>query len=828
MRRTPAAAALLAMASLACDDGRTAGDGWPRELAPVANLFGPADPFWAPQPHRERPSAIVASADGQRLFVTLQGTESEPGRHVAVVDALTLETLRRIEVGPAPCALALHPDGRHLVVANRFARYASVVDAERMRVVAEVDVPYYTEALAFAPDGRRMYAASRFTDSVLRFEVTTEGSFRVVPADPLDHRGFQLGLAVPANPRRLVPVHGGSHLLVTSEMEMEVTMVDVEAWRVVHRYRPNAPVTDALILGDHVFVLHSGSGSGHPPDDGHDGDEDGMPGDGTANVGFQDLQNEIDVLQLQDLSLSRRYTSDTICCRDYRDVNPDRPDAGDGLEPVDYWPPARTAFMPPQDTWIVAGAMPERAVEIRLADGTPAIAVVFGGSSGVQTFEVNPETGELLPRETQETGLYPTGFGANNAVALDDGRRLVVVDHLGETLTSIDLDADPRDPVLRVPVGDVSGGAFPATDVELGEAFNTVTARFTVDGDQTCVHCHRDGSPIAKPVSMPLLESPDWGVRLVLTARSTYDRRPWFVEAAMDEANFFPVINEFARKENFCCEQLDPRVWSRYPTLTQCLADEDREGCSHVLRCTEDPPPECLADPRGLPLTRDQHFRNAAQDLFGRQTSFGDSLFVERVDVDGNIRREPITLGFDGITRALGVFQLARPRALPNPHAARPDAAARLGEVIYHSSLAGCATCHPLPIGATARPTVVTEAPGPISFPHLITPVRHPVTGADVDRVNEGFIATFPATRQTEGGLRFRAASVRGIWDRARFLHHGRARTLREALATPGHPGLEPHEQGFNELDGQPNTHGGTSHLTPDELDALVAFLETL
>jgi hypothetical protein len=822
------AAAVLALACLGCGDGGQGVDPWPRELTPVPNPFGPADPLWAPQPPRDRPSAMVASADGQRLFVALQGTDSEPGREVAVVDAATLETLRRIEVGPAPCALALHPDGRHLVVANRFARYASVVDVERMRVVAEIPVPYYSEAIAFAPDGRRAHVASRFTDSVLQYEVGTEGGFRATPLGPMDDRGFPVGLAVPANPRRIVPLEDGTHILVTSETEMELTLLDVQRGRVVHRYRPNAPVTDAVVMGDHVYVLHTGSGSAHPPDEGHDGDGDGMPGDGTANVGFQDLQNEIDVLRLADLTRLHRYTSDTLCCRDYRDVDPDDPDAGGGLDALDYWPPGRAAFMPPRDTWIVAGAMPERALAVRRADGSPAVAVVFGGSSEVQTFDVDPVTGGLTPKETAETGLFPTGFGALDAVALDDGTRLVVVDHLGETLTALDLQAAPGASVLRVPVGDVSGGPFPATDVELGEAFNTVTAPFTVDGDQTCVHCHRDGTPVAKPVSMPLLESPEWGVRLVLSYRSAYDRRPWFFEAAMDESNFFPVINEFARRENFCCEQGDPRVWSRYPTLTQCLADGDLDGCRHVLHCTDDPPPECLADPRALPLTRDAHFRAAAQRMFGRQTSFGDSLYSERVGADGDIERAPIPLGFDGITRALGLFLLARPRTLPNPHAARPDAAARLGEHLYHSSLTGCATCHPLPVGATARPTVVTEAPGPLSFPHLITPVRNPITGVDVDRVNEAFLDTFPEARQTDGGLRFRVVSLRGIWDRARFLHHGRATTLREAIATPGHPALDASEQGFNELDGQPNTHGSTSHLTPDELDALVAFLRTL
>ncbi|MFW5875286.1 MAG: hypothetical protein ACOCXM_00985 [Myxococcota bacterium] len=106
--------------------------------------------------------------------------------------------------------------------------------------------------------------------------------------------------------------------------------------------------------------------------------------------------------------------------------------------------------------------------------------------------------------------------------------------------------------------------------------------------------------------------------------------------------------------------------------------------------------------------------------------------------------------------------------------------------------------------------------------------MRHPDTGADVDRTSPAFLGTFPRARQTEGGLRSGVTQLRGAWNRTRFLHHGRAGSLREVLAPPGHPALRPGERGLNERDGQPNTHGSTSHLTADELEALVAFVETL
>jgi hypothetical protein len=795
----------------------------PRELTPIADPTSGSELVLAPQPHRARPAVVVHDPTRDRLWVALQGTESEPERVVLALDATSLAVVARVQVGPFPSAMAIHPSGRHLVVLNRFARYATVIDLDREAVAGEVPTPYYGESIAFAPDGRTAYVANRWRDAILRWDLDVDGaSFTAHVEDDGTSPEHGSGIPTIANPRRVYVDRDGARVLVTSESALAIAAHDATTGRELARHTPNAPVIDAAMVRDYVVVLHTGSGSGHPPDVGRDGDGDGVPGDGTANVVFQDLQNEIDVLRASDLSLLHRYTSDTIAHRDYRDVSPDRPEAGLELPAPDTWPPDRVAFLPPSDTWLVAGAMPERIVPFARADGGPAIAVVYGGSSEVQTFDVDPSSGALTPRET--TGaLYPTGMGAMDACVA--GRRLVVVDRLGESLSILDLEVPGRR-LDEVVVGDVSAGPFPATDAELGEAFNTMTARFTVDGDQTCVHCHREGSPVGKDVSMPLLVDPAFGTRLVMSYRGAADTRPWFFEAGMDEGNFFPVINELARRENFCCEQTDPRIWRAIPSRDACDADPSIEGCGHRLHCEDDPPPACATRDYGSPhLLRDRHFRAAAREVLGRDTTFGDVLFTERVGSDGQVERRPIPLGFDGITSSLGVFLRTRSRLLPNPNAAAPSADARLGELLYASSETGCTSCHPLPEGAIAVDGTLAQS---LAMPFVVSPVRHPDTRVDVDRITPGFLATFPRARQDEVGLRIGVTSVRGAWDRVRFLHAGTARSLREVLATPGHPGLEPGEVGRNERDGFPNTHGGTSHLDALELAALVAYVETL
>jgi YVTN family beta-propeller protein len=781
-------------------------------LQPAVNPFGPPDPLWAPQPHRDHPYQVELSAAGDKLYVALQGVEDEPGDEVAVVDTASETVLRRIPVGSGPTGLALHPDGRYLVVTNRFANFASVIDTTTDEVAAEIPVPFYTTEVAFLPDGRRAYLSNRWKDSVLRWDVDAGERF-VVTGDDYSDRAPDLpaGIPVGQNPRDLAVSADGSRLYVAALTGLSLSIIDTASGAELRRVALNSPPGDVEVGADRVYVTTTGAGTQHQPDEGFDTDGDGQPGDGTANVMFQDLQNEIWVLD-GDGDRLWTYTSDSICCHDYRDVDPDAPERGAALPPPDTWPASRIDYLPPRDTWIVACALPEQ-----MALAGDRLVVVCSGSNQVQAFAVTA-TGELVAAGAPwSTGMNPYGL----AVGADG--RAWVAERLGEHVTVIAPDADPAAPPRRLLVGDVGGGAFPATDAELGEMINFVTAPFTVDGDQTCTHCHREGGNLAKAIAMPLQTSPVWGTRMMMAYRGAFDTRPWFFETAMDENNFFPVINEFARKENYCCEQLDPLVWAGYPSAAACAADPDQPGCNHVLDCRDDPPPECAARGYGAGhALRNEAFRAAALALAGRDTTFGDALWV-----DAGGERTGLPLDFTGVTRALGLFLLQRPRFLPNPNAPLDLPAARRGRALYESPHTGCATCHPLPL--TTVTADFNPAGVPLRFPALLSPRRDPGSGARADDVTPGFIGTFPMTEQDAQGIRFGVPQLRGIWDRAEaFYHDGRAASLREALASPGHPALRPGETGHNHTDGMPDTHGATSHLSTADLDDLIAFLLTL
>ncbi|MBK7859782.1 MAG: hypothetical protein IPJ65_14405 [Archangiaceae bacterium] len=753
-------------------------------LEPDPNPMPETDPLWSPQPTRDRPRAACVSTDGRRAWVMLGGTEDAPGEELAVVDLEQERVLRRRRLGRSPWACAVDPAGRWLVVLLRYSDHALVLDTRDEHELARVKVPFYTEALAFTPDGRRLYLANRWKDSVLWWELRPAERFEVVSTSYDGKAAWEpMGTPVPANPTSLQLSSDGRWLFAGAAAGVATAVLDARTGELVDADADpgtttlgapegitflsfNSPVGGLAANGPWLFIADVGPGTGALPRAGADLDLDGEPGDGTGNVIFQDLQNELVVVDTRTFEVAHRYTSDSLCCRDFRDVDPDRPARGLDLPEPDTWSPEVVGFLPPKATWIVAGALPEA---LAVLDGD--LWVAYAGSNEVQGFAIG-EGGALSPLQGAGA-LYPTGYNPK-ALAVA-GPRLLSVDRLGESVTLID-PAQPPGHERRIVVGDETAGPFPMTDAELGEGVNEMTAAFTVDGDQTCVHCHRDNGAIARPIVMPLLAHRAWGARNIMAQRGLYDTRPWFIESAMDEVNFFPVINEFARRENYCCEGFDPTVWSRYPSAATCLASPALEGCGHVLRCREDPPPECAERGYGgTQLTRSEAFRAAARSLFGRDQTFGDAL------------GGPIALDFSGVTRALGLFMLRTPRLLPNPNRHLQLPSADRGAALFQDPQVGCGACHPLPLTTTASlPRPFSPSGLPVRFPPVVTPSLTP-DGADASKVTDGFLETFPDTLQSSTGLRIGATVLRGLWDRphTRLLHDGRARSLREVLAPP-------------------------------------------
>jgi DNA-binding beta-propeller fold protein YncE len=196
---------------------------------------------------------------------------------------------------------------------------------------------------------------------------------------------------------------------------------------------------------------------------------------------------------------------------------------------------------------------------------------------------------------------------------------------------------------------------------------------------------------------------------------------------------------------------------------------------------------------------------------------FHDSSYVLQVQRRDRFFRERSGallgrgVGFTEMIGHLGEFLIAEPRLLPSPFP-RDTAQVARGRTLYFRFDVACAACHPSPAFAS-----------PESFSGITTMARfdRPSRSLDPD-------TSIKFIENARDGF-FNANTLRGLWDRqGALLHDGRAATIREILLTPDHPCLVEGERGFNESQGAPDTHGGTSHLRCDEIDDLVAFLLTI
>lgn len=757
------------------------------DLEPYANRFATASELYEPQPRRQKPRALALAPDGQTLYVALQGSIDHPNEEVVGVDLSQRRVTERYRVGRNPTGLAMHPDGRHLVVANRFSNYLSVIDLHTGSVERQ-ESDFYLVRLGFSADGARLYATNQWRDTLQAFDIERRGQQLAIHRVGVGPEGW--GVPVGRNPRDLLVTDDGSEVLVAAiggltisrvdaarlaevDLDADAGTTDFGAPDGITRLDVGAPPNGMAITGQHLYVATTSAATGHPAVDGPDTNGSGTPGDGTPNVGFQDVQNELAVFLLEDLSEVVRYTSDSICCYDFRDVHP-RDELGH--------------LLAPRSRWIVGGALPEQITPLG-GLGQQALAVTYSGSNQAQRFTLTDD-GALEPADVIETPFMPTDIVAN----VERGE-LYASAHLADELVVIDADAFEVIETIALSGEDVK--AFPATDAEIGELLFFAGADFSTDGDLTCAHCHPEQGNIGKAFNVPGLDDRR-GSRMTPHSRGLFDTRPWQFAGGLDETINHEPLNEFAREVNFCCYDYRPTP------VSGTLGQRD---------CPTNPPVVC--DQQTYPgdiLTQDHFFLMRAERVLGRRRSPGGVLDTR--------------LDFLGMARLLGLFLIHEPALLPNPNRSA-SADARRGREIFFSAKTGCAGCHPAP-GFT-----VTYEHNPLDlalqFPMLITPPRGP-DGENLSRISPRFLRNFPMARQLrDGEPMFNPPTLLGLWERATpLLHDGRARSLREALAPPGHPALLPGELGHNHRDGVPDTHGGTSHLTAAELADLIAFLNTL
>jgi YVTN family beta-propeller protein len=562
--------------------------------------------------------------------------------------------------------------------------------------------------------------------------------------------------------------------------------------------------------------------------------------DGTANVKFRDIQNDIVVINLSKLSIPEqppksgltyllkanryeahrnwvRYTSDTAESM-YGDIKGD---------------------IPP-DLMRIVGALPEK-----LAVVGDRVFVSMQGSGEVQELQFNPEAPEpsdiLTPVRNYEAGVQSFGLAAGVAGTLSDGK-MFVANFFSNTLSVIDratgksheVVVDPS--ILRLPV--------PATSAERGE-FLVHTSHFSSDHDQSCVSCHHDELSDGRPWGVSQIMGQEYlsgqdkigqlvegTTMLAPQQKSLWGIQPFFMEGSLSVYDPRSMLMEHCPADDFKAEVgTGDYRWLEAHRPVLAVADIQSKTTS------------TLDNDSSLEERRAEFFRRTSLKYFGK-------AFVLR-----------------DFQRFVGEWQAHEPRLMPNPFD-QNSASVNRGKALFNHPQLGCASCHPAPNFAKKdfpnNPRQVVPPQVPLSMRDAgftlismhrldyLAGIRRDLEPWDIGRVET-----------PEQNQHITPLQLRGAWDRPPvFLHNGMARSLREVVAAPGVPGLgwfkyEPlfggsperpgrREIGFNETymipKGTPaakvhlmtggriasDAHGGTSQLTPQQIDDLVNYLETI
>ena len=457
---------------------------------------------------------------------------------------------------------------------------------------------------------------------------------------------------------------------------------------------------------------------------------------------------------------------------------------------------------------------------------------VMLGSYEVVEWKINPSPSEpsdyLEPVAIYKTGIMPRDLvcGPENT---DAEGLLFVSNFLGETISVIDRKANQ---ITEYVAGDLTR-PFPDSNAERGQMFVN-TAIFSVDQDTSCMSCH---------------------------IYDTSDARGWGAGQAIAQMKDGKFVNggslAIPQIKNLFATQ--PFYFEGTHTCFDAQFDDAREHVALQGFLEPNPQGDFTGVSHPTPLGERPKEHEEIQDKMSVD-SFGAIYFDLKERRDEFIRQASMkyfgkAYNFRDFQRFIGEFQAAETRLTPNPYDQRNISVAR-GRQLFNRLDTGCVVCHQSPefTNKTEKLTNNHERtlPSIVSFtrrekaftlvgPHWMDSANN--YKRDLEYWEEGRV------ERREGNVT--VFPLRGIFDRPfSFLHHGRARSIREVIASPDHYSLRKFkypvlrggediredrvERGFNELSFLeektyiPDTHGGTSHLSVVQMRDLENFIMSI
>jgi len=190
------------------------------------------------------PGALALAASGRRAYVVGGGPDGTLTR----VDAGNGRVHAAVPVGAHPRGVALHPDGRHALVAINGESAVAVVDLRRGKVKRTIKTAAFPSQLAISPDGMRALVTH-----------SGYGADHVTPLD-LEHWRARKAVRTGLHPAGVGFNRSGSLALVACAGDGTVTVLDGHTGRRRKRLRPGGTPRAVTAVGRRGIVADGTTG----------------------------------------------------------------------------------------------------------------------------------------------------------------------------------------------------------------------------------------------------------------------------------------------------------------------------------------------------------------------------------------------------------------------------------------------------------------------------------------------------------------------------------------------------------------------------------------
>jgi YVTN family beta-propeller protein len=382
------------------------------------------------------PVEVLFSPDGARLYVLCQGSDQ-----VRVLDASTYNETKSIHVGHVPRGFSLSPDGTRLFVTNTWDDTISVIDTASLEVIATWPVGAEPSSVVEDRAGQRLFVANRISNDVAVLNAQTGEEEKRLAAG----RGSSY----------ITPSPDGSRLYVThvypnpsahrTAPESEITVIDTA----------RAVVVDRIPLHSVAHGFHIAFSS-------------------DGKLGVAATLHPKNLIPLAHLEHGGAF-ADTL-----------------ELFGADIGPNPIEVPLDELERYAV------RPFAVAIAPDKSRIYVTHGGSEIVTVIDVPkllrfvrthkpPFASDLSASSNYVVTRIAVGADPRGVAFTRDGKRLLVANRLGDTISVIDTHTD------RVVSTIALEGPKQLSVLRHGER-TFYTARYSFQGQIGCANCHIDST----------------------------------------------------------------------------------------------------------------------------------------------------------------------------------------------------------------------------------------------------------------------------------------------------------------------------------------------